>query len=80
MPRAVKVKRGAGYLPEYDIGDPERMLRLMPHGKPRLRVHAAIPRKRGMSGGATGKALKESPSTIHDWLERLASGGPVPHM
>ena len=75
MPKAVKVKRGAGYLPKTDIGDLRRMRDLLPCGKPRLRVQAAILRKEGRSVGEIGTALGENPSTVHNWLLRLAEGG-----
>ena len=75
MPKAVKIKEGAEYLREIDIGDLERMRDMLPSGKPRLRVQAAILRKKGMSVGEIGAALGENPSTIHNWLLRLAEGG-----
>ena len=74
MPKAVKIKEGAEYLHEIDIGDLERMHGMLPAGKPRQRVQAAILRKKGMSVGAIGAALGENPSTIHNWLLRLAEG------
>lgn len=59
-------QEGAGYLPEHDSADPERMRDMLPAGKPRLRVQAAILRKKGVSIGEMGAAPGERPSTIHN--------------
>ena len=75
MPKAVKIKEGVEYLPEHDSADLERMRDVLPAGKPRLRVQAAILRKKGMSIEKTGPAPGENPSTIHNRLLRLAEGG-----
>ena len=74
MPKAVKVKKGAGYLPEHNSADLECMRGMLPPGKPRLRVQTAILRKKGKSVEKIGTALGENPSTVHNWLLRLAEG------
>ena len=54
MPKAARVKRGTECLPRYGVEDLGRMHRLLPHGKPRQRVRAAILRREYTSGEPHG--------------------------
>ena len=64
----MKVKKGSEYLPEYRMVDLEQMRNMLPRGKPRLRVHAAMLRKAGKSCKDIGATLGEKRPCpkIHD--------------
>ena len=82
MPKAARVREGAGYLPRIDIGDLRRMRDLLPCGKPRLRVQAAILRKggrerRGHGGGTGGESVdrtQPAPAPGRGGLCRICDG------
>ena len=71
----MKVKKGSEYLEGYTIENLERIRKSLSRDKPRLRVHAAMLRKKGKSCREIGETLGENTQTIYEWLRRLEEGG-----
>ncbi len=75
MPSEKRIKRGAEFLPGIPLEDLKVMQGKESCHKAKMRLQAAIHRKRGMSLDAISDAIGYARSTVYGWLMRLAVGG-----
>ena len=71
----VWLKKRDEFLVDFSLPELERMYRLEKNGKAKLRLLAALKRKKGNTLEDIASSLQKPKTTIHDWLRRLEDGG-----
>ena len=69
------LQKGDGFLPNISKEELKRLYRLEKNAKGKLRLLAAIQRREGKTLDDIASSLQKPKTTIHDWLQRLASKG-----